>query len=343
MQVKDFSVFLLTLLSTTVIAYPGVPSKIADLIDKWAPLVKLAQNETWRPSSVDFFLSHCKMEGCSDQPNPSVLTSSNLERCNRDSYLTTKERLSCPSCTDPVVLLGQDPSVVPVYVIYREHNNFLDIAYWMLFPYNRGKQVCIGFFQKGCFICPEFLGRCPCGGNLGCIGVPSSLFHHVGDWEKVIVRFRKVNTHYQIYSIWLSIHNDEITAKFGGEFLWKDGYFQKRDQTVAMYNGTHAVVYCAKGSHGMWPDPGRHVWLNLTNGDSLEDEASSGKSWHTWKHLKPVQYDPDGQYSGEFKFMGFQGQWGNRKRGCAIVELFIKECQLNSGPIGPSRFPKFET
>ena len=98
------------------------------------------------------------MEGCSDQPNPSVLTSSNLERCNRDSYLTTKERLSCPSCTEPVVFLGQDPSVVPVYVIYREHNSFLDIAYWMLFPYNRGKQVCIGFFQKGCFICPEFLG-----------------------------------------------------------------------------------------------------------------------------------------------------------------------------------------
>ena len=146
MQVKDFVVFLLTQLSTTVIAYPGVPSKIADLIDKWAPLVKLAQNETWRPSSVDFFLSHCKMEGCSDQPNPSVLTSSNLERCNKDSYLTTKEHLSCPSCTDPVVLLGQDPSVVPVYVIYREQNNFLDIAYWMLFPYNRGKQVCIGFF-----------------------------------------------------------------------------------------------------------------------------------------------------------------------------------------------------
>ena len=70
-------VALFLALATTVCAYPGVPSKIGDLTDKWAPLVKFAQNGEWKPSSVDYFLSHCKLEGCNSE-----LTSSSLERCN---------------------------------------------------------------------------------------------------------------------------------------------------------------------------------------------------------------------------------------------------------------------
>ena len=29
-------------------------------------------------------------------------------------------------------------------------------------------------------------------------------------------------------------------------------------------------------------------------GQWLEDECSSGTSWHTWNRLKPVRYDPNG-------------------------------------------------
>ena len=111
-------------LATTVCAYiyPGVPSKKSDLIDNWAPLVKLAQNEEWKPSSVDYFLSHCKLEGCNSE-----LTSSSLERCNSTSFIVAKE-----------LVQWQDPSSpnnsVPTYVIYREHNSFLEVAYWMFFP-----------------------------------------------------------------------------------------------------------------------------------------------------------------------------------------------------------------
>ena len=117
-------------LATTVCAYPGVPSKIGDLIDNWAPLVKLAQNEPWKPSSVDYFLAHCKLEGCFSE-----LTSSSLERCDNNSFIVTRDNISCPACTEPAVLRGQDPSspnnAVPTYVIYREHNNFLEVAYCM--------------------------------------------------------------------------------------------------------------------------------------------------------------------------------------------------------------------
>ena len=336
MSVKAFAILLLTLFFS---AHPGVPSKIGYLMYKWAPLVKLAQNELWRPSSVDFFLSQCKLEDCSGQPNANALTSSNLERCTYGkSFIVTKDRISCPSCTEPVVLRGQDPSspsIVPTYVIYREHNNFLEIAYWMFFPYNRGKRVCIGYFQRGCS-CKEIWGYCPCPKDLGCVGGYSTFGHHVGDWEKVIVRFRKVNTDYQIYSIYLSMHNSAITNQFGGEFLWQGGTFRKGGKSLAMHGGTHAVVYCAKGSHGMWPDPGRHVYTKIPNGDTLIDEASSGLNWYIWENLKPVQYNPSFHYSGEFKFLGFLGRWGNRKDGCHI---FGNLCQLDDGPTGPLDFP----
>ena len=76
-------------------------------------------------------------------------------------------------------------------------------------------------------------------------------------------------------------------------------------------------------------------------GQWLENECSSGTSWHAWSKLKAVRYDPNGRYNGEFKFMGFKGHWGNRKRGCGIIEKILKTCMLDDGPGGPSRFPNF--
>ena len=159
-------------LATTVCAYPGVPSKIGELIDIWAPSVKLAQNEEWKPSSVDYFLSHCKLEGCT-----SGLTSSSLERCNSTSFIVAKES---------AFLHGQDPSspnnAVPTYVIYREHNSFLEVAFWMFFPYNYGKLVCVGLYS-GCPPCSRVWGKCPKVCPPDCIGGYSAFGHHVGDWS----------------------------------------------------------------------------------------------------------------------------------------------------------------
>ena len=98
-----------------------------------------------------------------------------------------------------------------------EQNNFLDIFYWLLFSYNRGKRACIGLFLWG-----------------RCFGRYSTFGHQVGDWEKVIVRFRKVSTNYQIYSIHLSTHNQEITNKDVGEFHWQRGMFKKGSRTLGI-------------------------------------------------------------------------------------------------------------
>ena len=142
----------------------------------------------------------------------------------------------------------------------------------MFFPYNYGKLVCVGLYS-GCPPCSRVWGKCPKVCPPDYIGGYSAFGHHVGDWEKVYVRFQKVNADYQIYSIYLSMHNSEITETFGGEFLWQDGQFKKGDKALAMFEGTHAIIYCAAGSHGKWPDTGRHEYLKLSNGYALVDQT----------------------------------------------------------------------
>ena len=250
MLLKDFAILFALLTLRMNVRASLLPPKIANLIYEWGPLLKLASGEMWNPSGVDYFLVHTRIEGCSNQPEP--MTIYNLERCNPETYLTTKESISCPSCTEPVVLRGQHPNEVPVYVLYREHNNFLEVAYWLFFPYNRGQRVCTRYYADNICPCPKVWGRCPCQRISGCIGVYSTFFHHVGDWEHVVVRFRKVNSDYQIYSMFLSVHDVNITQEYGGEFLWKDGKFRKGNQSLAMHGDTaHAIVYVAEGSHGM--------------------------------------------------------------------------------------------
>ena len=66
------------------------------------------------------------------------------------------------------------------------------------------------------------------------LGRYSTFGDQVGDWEKVIVCFRKVNTNFQIFSIYLSTHNQEIANKYVGEFLWQGGMFKKGSRTLGI-------------------------------------------------------------------------------------------------------------
>ena len=53
-----------------ICTYPGVPYKIARLIHNWAPLIKLDQNEVWRPSGVEHFLSNTSWKGAATSQIP---------------------------------------------------------------------------------------------------------------------------------------------------------------------------------------------------------------------------------------------------------------------------------
>ena len=55
----------------------------------------------------------------------------------------------CPACYNLDVFFGLpiESGGVPTYTIYREYNdelNTLDVSYFTFYPYNRGKDACVG-------------------------------------------------------------------------------------------------------------------------------------------------------------------------------------------------------
>ena len=95
-------------------------------------------------------------------------------------------------------------SVVPIYTLWRQFrqgkNQVRDFVYWTFYPYNRGKNVCIGAAGSGrCF------GGCTVMGN------------HVADWEHVTVRL--VNN--RPSKMYIGAHN------FGGIYTWNGHTFAK--------------------------------------------------------------------------------------------------------------------
>ena len=202
-------------------------------------------------------------------------------------------------------------------IVDDKGNDVKEITYWTFYPYNRGKRVCIGAFIPG----------------IGCAGAYSTFGNHVGDWERVrvyLVRGQPI-----FYYLW--IHDSAITNKYGGAFAWNGREFSRKGIALKTYNG-HPIVYSADGSHGIWPNPGKHTYKNV-GVDTLSDyTADGGTYWNTWNNLKIVEYNKNRQYSGEFQFLEFKGRWGNKQSGCNHpVKTFGGECILNDGPTGPPK------
>lgn len=261
------------------------------LAQRYAPYVWLHPGDVYMPSSVETFLANTHQEPPGDVTNP-------------NAYLVTNQALGCDSCTDPAFLDGVSPwqADVPVYaeVVNRTDNgaptNVTDVIYWMFYPYNNGKRVCIGVYT-----------------SFGCIGGYSTFGNHVGDWESVTIRF----VDGQPSQVALSQHSG-------------DQVFDYHDPALQFIEG-RLVVYAAKGSHGLYHDAARHIYRRLGNGDFLADDTAAGTLWRTGNRV--VEFDPTAApFTGALSWLNFAGRWGNRKSGCGLVEMIADECVLNDGP-----------
>ncbi len=102
------------------------------------------------------------------------------------------------------------------------------------------------------------------------------------------------------------------------------------------------MLYAAQGSHGLYPDARRHTYKTLPNGDTLNDDTSTGGAqWDTAAAL--VTFRPQSTYTGSLAWLNYRGRWGNPKAGCGTLESVSGECVLNDGPgsiPAESRTPK---
>lgn len=177
--------------------------------------------------------------------------------------------------------------------------------------------------------------------------------NHVGDWEHITVRLMRgpgeVLTPLQVY---LSAHS------FGGAYDWAE---------VERTGDTHPVVYSAWGSHGLWKDPGDHVYMTIGEEvldvcvtivcADLTDETSAGIAWDTWERVAGFDFGAREGLGGAswpvwmsdaFTDPGAPPpttpgggpifRWGNPED-CSTLGVDISDligvCRLEDGPTGP--------
>ncbi|MBK8266416.1 MAG: Vps62-related protein [Nannocystis sp.] len=189
--------------------------------------------------------------------------------------------------------------------------------------------------------------------NRGKSAVDTIWGNHVGDWEHITVRLlRGDDESLSPAQVYLSAHS------FGGAYDWLD---------VERYDETHPVVYSAWGSHGLWRDPGDHVYMTI--GEEilgvcatlvcidLVDRTDAGIAWDTWQRLVgfdygeqtglggaawPVWMDDDftapGPAPAEVPGGGPIYRWGDPED-CSTLGVDISDligvCRLEDGPTGP--------
>lgn len=146
-----------------------------------------------------------------------------------------------------------DLANAPIYAFWVEKEyNNVDLVYFQFSPYDLGKTV------------------------LG-----TEVGDHVGDWERVTVRLAKFTDQGTNYvkpvQVFYGAHS------FGTTYNWNE---------VDKVNNTHPVAYSAFGSHGMWKDPGNHVYKELVV-TQLIDVANQGTAWDTWNNIQAFQYYPN--------------------------------------------------
>ena len=178
--------------------------------------------------------------------------------------------------------------------------------------------------------------------------------NHVGDWEHITVRLlQDMQGELVPDQVYLSAHD------FGGAYAWAD---------IEKFESTHPVVYAAWGSHGVWKDPGDHVYMTIGEEvlgvcvtlvcADLTDETAPGVAWDTWTRVAGFDYaakqglgaqtwpvwmredfaqpgDPPADEPGH----GPIYRWGNAED-CSTLGVDISDligvCRLEDGPTGPA-------
>lgn len=116
---------------------------------------------------------------------------------------------------------------------------------------------------------------------------------HEGDWENVVVH---LDADEQPTEVAYYAHGGASVYPWDG----------------IGHEGTHPVVYSARGSHASYPQPGTHYGIHNP------DHAAAGARWDTGTNLRNVALEP---------WWGYGGAWGE-----------VGEIASTTGPKGPSPF-----
>lgn len=207
-------------------------------------------------------------------------------------------RVSNQKLTDPSEILpyfhGQNPESVPMYVIITPNIDEKNPVDAMKYPHNHS--IVATYFTLYPY-------------NRGKQILDTVWDNHVGDIEHAHIFFKNAIP----TKIIASYHSWNTTKTWG-------------DSSIEM-NGTHPVLYSAKGSHGLWFSVGKHEYM-----PGLYDETSKGIMWYNDMVLILPQ-----EWNSTF-WLSELWRWGDphtefSKDNC--YKIFGEElCRFDDGPIG---------
>lgn len=278
----------------------------AMLAAKYAPQVRLAPGEFANPASVDWYLNRVSMRfnhggGCRDHE---VLGLGKVNQQNIASQQHQKKKGKWGLCTHTEEIAYSDSSDRFFLQPSSEetHRGSSNPDDWVAYAHVNGCQSATS----------------------GHIAVQYWLFYpyndafasvnHEGDWEHVTVHLDELGGNPS--SVFLSQHLTG-TLIASSEISWSDG--------------THPVVYSARGTHANYPRVGDYNIPDF-NGIPIpvKDKARDGGSiWQTWTRV--INVGEIGDPLNNQLFTLFAGRWGE-----------IGVSQYTSGPVGPALKESFE-
>lgn len=253
------------------------PQARADLIRKYAPLVKLHSHEDYFPSSVPWFLNQSALvkKNPETQKNETVqdgLKSADLTRLQGD-FITPQGKSSDIARVFRGEELNGKEVQAPCYVNLVEKPNGAVIQYLFFYPFN--------------------------GEILGVLEGIDKLFNtkigaHQGDWEHIDVHVTKDDRGgYRVSTLYYARHRAS-----------QDGSYYDPNE-VKFYEDTHPIVYASLRGHASYPRP-------FTINGKLDQTSDHGASWRTWERDRLVDVGSVAQPTPGNEWIQFRGTWGEK-------------------------------
>ncbi len=159
-----------------------------------------------------------------------------------NSRLVMKEKIDGPHDICETFYGDQKSAVAYAFWVEKE-NNYVDVVYFIYCSYDSGKYI---------WLLNNMVGG------------------HPGDWEHFTLRFLTYEENGKKYM--RPVKSAFAAHTFAEIEPWEE---------LEMIDSTHCRIYCAYGTHGLYPHTGTYTYMNFIV-VKLQDICSEGEVWDLW-------------------------------------------------------------
>lgn len=159
-----------------------------------------------------------------------------------NSRIVMKEKIDGPFDICETFYGDQESAVAYAFWVEKD-NNYVDVVYFIYCSYDSGKHIWL---------------------------INSMVGGHPGDWEHFTLRFLKYKENGKEYL--RPVKSAFAAHTFAEIETWEE---------LEMFDATHCTIYCAAGTHGLYPHTGTYTYMNFIV-VQLKDVCSEGEAWDLW-------------------------------------------------------------